>query len=47
MIKKEFTLKGSILLLILILSIISFSKTRVNIGGNINIDFLPLKPRLV
>ena len=39
MIKKEFTLKGSILLLIFILSIISFSKTRVNIGGNINIDF--------
>lgn len=39
MIKKEFTLKGSILLLIFILSIISFSKTRVNIDGNINIDF--------
>lgn len=39
MIKKEFTLKGSILLMILFISTISFTKIRVNVDGSVNINF--------
>ena len=38
-IKKNLTLKGSILLLVLFISTLSFTKVRVNVDGNINIDF--------
>lgn len=39
MIKKKFTLKGSILLLVLFISTLSFTKVRVNVDGTININF--------
>jgi hypothetical protein len=41
MIKKKFTLKGSIILIILILvsTTLTFSKVKVNIDGSVNINF--------
>lgn len=38
-IKKNLTLKGSILLLVLFISTLSFTKVRVNIDGSVNINF--------
>ena len=39
MIRKKFTLKGSILLLVLFFSTLSFTKVRVNVDGTVNINF--------